>query len=139
MEQNAIFVTTLINATLQTVWAKWTNPTDIMNWNNASDDWHTPKAENDLQVGGRFTFTMAAKDGSFIFDFVGTYTKIIENELIEYTLEDNRKVSISFYVENGNTKITEIFEPEQTNPLDMQQAGWQAILDNFRKYSENSI
>jgi len=66
LEQNAIFVTTLINATLQTVWAKWTNPTDIMNWNNASDDWHTPKAENDLQVGGRFTFTMAAKDGSFM-------------------------------------------------------------------------
>lgn len=138
MQTNAITITALIYAPLSLVWEKWTNPADVMNWNNASDDWHTPKAENDLRIGGKFTYTMAAKDGSFSFDFSGTYTNVVENELIEYVLEDQREISVSFAEENGMTKVTEIFDPELLNPLEMQQAGWQAILDNFKKYVESS-
>lgn len=138
MQANAITITALIDAPLSSVWEKWTNPADVMHWNNASDDWHTPKAENDLRIGGKFTYTMAAKDGSFSFEFSGTYTKVVESELIEYVLEDQREISISFAEENGMIRVTEIFDPEQMNPLDMQQAGWQAILNNFKKYVENS-
>lgn len=138
MKQNAITITALIDAPMNTVWEKWTNPADVMNWNNASDDWHTPKAENDLRIGGKFSYTMAAKDGSFSFDFGGTYTDLIEHKLIEYALGDEREISISFVEENGMIIVTEKFDPEQTNPLEMQQAGWQAILNNFKKYVESS-
>lgn len=138
MKQNAITITALIDAPMNTVWEKWTNPADVMNWNNASDDWHTPKAENDLRIGGKFSYTMAAKDGSFSFDFGGTYTDLIEHKLIEYALGDEREISISFVEENGMIRVTEKFDPEQTNPLEMQQAGWQAILNNFKKYVESS-
>lgn len=138
MQANAITITALIDSPLSSVWEKWTNPTDVIHWNNASDDWFTPKAENDLRIGGKFTYTMAAKDGSFSFDFSGIYTNVVESELIEYVLEDQREISVRFAEENGMIRVTEIFDPEQMNPLDMQQAGWQAILDNFKKYVENS-
>lgn len=131
-----ITVKTLVNLPIEKVWTFWTEPQHITQWNAASDDWHTPKAENDLTVGGRFVSRMEAKDGSFGFDFGGTYTKIETHRLIEYSIDDNRKVSVKFVQEGSTTQITEDFEAENQNPVEMQQAGWQAIMDNFRKYAE---
>lgn len=132
-----ITVETVVNAPIGTVWKNWTNPEDIVNWNNASDDWHTTRAENDLKAGGKFLSRMQAKDGSVGFDFSGTYDTVKSNELIEYTADDNRKVKIQFYNDNDKTKIIEIFEAENENPIAMQQSGWQSILDNFKKYAES--
>jgi len=129
-------VTATINAPLANVWEKWTTPADIMQWNFASDDRECPAAENNLVIAGTFKARMAAKDGSAAFDFEGIYTDIIENSLIAYKLEDDRKVSITFAENNGQTVVTETFDPENENPLEMQQAGRQAILDNFKKYVE---
>lgn len=131
-----ITVATSINASIDSVWAHWNTPDHITKWYNASDDWHTPRATNDLKVGGKFLFRMEAKDGSFGFDFIGVYTSVIENKSIEYTIADGRKVSIHFSENSGITTVTEIFEPENENSLELQQAGWQAILDNFKKYVE---
>jgi len=133
-----ITVQTAVNAPLDKVWKRWTSPEDIVNWNAASETWHTPRAVNDLQKGGRFTCRMEAKDGSFGFDFGGVYTNIITNRLIEYTLGDDRKVSITFDVHGKEIKITETFEAEDTNPIEMQRGGWQAILDNFKRYVEEN-
>lgn len=110
----------------------------IKKWNHASDDWHTTFAENDLRVGGTFSSRMEAKDGSFGFDFGGTYDEVETNRLIAYTLDDNRKVKIIFEVIGNKTKITEVFDAENENPIEMQKGGWQAILDNFKKYTENN-
>ncbi len=131
-----ITVQTLIDAPIEKVWKNWTNPEDIVKWNNASDDWHTTKAENDLKSGGKFLSRMEAKDGSMGFDFWGIYDTIKTNQLIEYTMGDSRKAKILFATENGKTKIVETFEAENENPVEMQKGGWQAILDNFKKYSE---
>ncbi|MGG9962764.1 SRPBCC family protein [Ferruginibacter sp. SUN106] len=125
-----------INAPVQKVWAYWTTPKDIIQWNAASDDWHTTKAENDLRVGGSFSSRMEAKDGSFGFDFGGVYDVVTTNEYIEYTLGDGRKVKINFTPAGDTTRIVSNFEAESQNPLEMQQGGWQAILDNFKKYTE---
>lgn len=136
MSHTPITVQVDINSSLQNVWEKWTNPNDIMQWNNASDDWHTPRAENNLHEDGTFSYTMAAKDGSFSFDFGGVYNKVIPFERLEYTIGDGRKVSVEFQSHNGVTTVTEVFEPEETNPIEMQQQGWQAILNNFKKHAE---
>lgn len=136
--QNAkVTVEAVVQAPLEKVWQYWTEPEHIKKWNSASEEWHTPIAENDLAVGGKFLSRMEAKDGSFGFDFAGTYDEIKLHEVIAYTLGDDRKVSISFGAQEGGTKIVETFDAESTNPVDMQQAGWQAILDNFKKYAEN--
>jgi len=139
MKAACIIIETSINATIETVWQQFTNPFDIMNWNNASYDWHTPKATNNLQIGGKFCYTMAAKDDSFSFDFWGVYTSIHIHQHIAYTLGDDRKVTIEFKEDNGAVLVTETFEPENQNPLEMQQQGWQAILNNFKKYVEEGI
>ncbi len=131
-----ITVETTINAPIEKVWKTWTTPEDIMQWNNASDDWHTPKAENDLSVGGKFSYIMAAKDGSFSFDFNGIYSEVKTNELISYAIEDGRKVKITFVSKDNQTIVTESFEAEETNPVELQKNGWQAILDNFKKHTE---
>lgn len=131
-----ITVKAIINAPIEKVWQYWTTPEHITQWNNASDDWHTPRAENDLQIGGKFTTRMEAKDGSFGFDFGGVYDDVKTNELISYTLGDGRIVSILFSGNENETTVTETFEIEEENPADMQRAGWQAILDNFKKYTE---
>jgi uncharacterized protein YndB with AHSA1/START domain len=136
MEKTIISVETTIHAPIEKVWKFWTSPEHITQWNNASDEWHTPRAENDLRIGGKFLSRMEAKDGSMGFDFYGIYDAIKTNELIEYTLGDERKVSISFVTENGITKITETFEAETVNAVELQKNGWQEILDNFKKYSE---
>lgn len=132
-----ITVSTTINAPVEQVWEKWTQPEDIKQWCAASDDWHAPHAENDVRNGGKFKTVMAAKDGSFSFDFEGVYDHIDLHKQMDYTLLDNRKVSISFDGKDSTTTVTETFEAEDTNPIEMQQAGWQAILDNFRKYAES--
>lgn len=134
-----ITVTTLVEAAIEHVWECWTNPDHIMEWNHASDDWHCPAATNDLTVGGTFSSTMSANDGSASFDFEGTYTDIVEYERIEYSLADDRHISVTFEEEDGKIRVTEVFDAEGENPVEMQQAGWQAILDNFRDYTEASI
>jgi len=125
-----------IQAPVEKVWLYWTSPEHITKWCFASDDWHTPTAENDLRVGGKFSSRMEAKDGSFGFDFGGTYDDVKIHKLIEYTIGDGRKVSVQFAGNGNNTKVVEKFEAEDTNPVEMQQGGWQAILDNFKKYVE---
>lgn len=136
MNRTRIRVETTVNAPVSKVWQYWNEPQHIMNWAQASDDWHAPAASNDLRVGGQFSTTMAAKDGSFSFDFGGVYTTVEENKTIAYTLGDGRKVKVDFTAEGGKTHVVEIFEAEDTHSVEMQQAGWQAILDNFRKYTE---
>lgn len=131
-----ITVTTTVNATVEKVWDFFTTPEHIKKWNNASPDWHTPAAENDLQLGGKFVYTMAAKDGSFSFDFWGIYTTIVPFKEIAYTLGDERKVNVKFEQTEEGTLITESFEPETQNTLELQQMGWQAILNNFKSYVE---
>jgi uncharacterized protein YndB with AHSA1/START domain len=106
-------------------------------WNSASPDWHTPRAENDLRTGGKFSSRMEAKDGSFGFDFGGVYDEVRVHEYIAYTMEDGRTVVIDFAGNGNTTKIAETFDAEGTNPAEMQRAGWQAILDNFKKYAES--
>jgi len=127
-----ITVQCTVKAPIAHVWDCWTKPEHITRWNHASDDWHCPAASNDLRVGGSFIATMAAKDGSMSFDFTGTYDEIIEHKRIAYHMPDNRKVEITFQ-SNG---VTETFDPENENTLELQQTGWQAILDNFKKYAE---
>jgi uncharacterized protein YndB with AHSA1/START domain len=131
-----ITITTTINATLDKVWNFWNNPKHITNWYFASSDWHCPKAENDLQVGKSFNIRMEAKDGSFGFDFEGEYTKITEFQLIEYILADSRTVITTFEKNQNTIVVTQQFDPENENSLELQQNGWQAILDNFKKHTE---
>jgi len=134
--KNIITVQTIINAPLEIVWKKWTTPGDIIHWDYASDDWHTPRAENNLRAGGKFLYRMEAKDGSFGFDFAGVYETVQINALIEYTIADGRKVKIEFIQKNNATSIVETFEVEDTHPIEHQRVGWQSILDNFKKYTE---
>ncbi|WP_184542194.1 SRPBCC family protein [Mucilaginibacter sp. FT3.2] len=135
----AITVTATINAPVTKVWEFWSKPEHITKWCNASDDWHVPYADNDLRVDGKFKTTMAAKDGSFSFDFGGIYTDVQENSLIAYGIEDGRHVKIEFTEHDGATTVTETFDPETTNPIEMQRGGWQAILDNLKKYTEANV
>ena len=135
-----ITVETTVNAPIDRVWEYWNEPEHITKWAFASDDWHCPAAENDLRKGGSFSSTMAAKDGSFSFDFGGVYDDIEVDEYIAYTIGDGRKVTVKFSSEDGKTThIVETFEAEGTNPVEMQQAGWQAILNNFKKYTEGKV
>jgi uncharacterized protein YndB with AHSA1/START domain len=133
-----VTVETMINAPLEKVWESWTGPDHIVKWCFASDDWEAPHAENDVRTGGKFKTVMAAKDKSTSFDFGGTYTKVKEFELIEYDMGDGRHVKIEFAKLPEGVKVTETFDIEAVNSKEMQRAGWQAILDNFKKYTEGS-
>ncbi|HEY5563765.1 MAG TPA: SRPBCC family protein [Clostridiaceae bacterium] len=135
-DNSTITVETIVNANVGIVWRYWTEPEHITKWNNASDDWHTPFSENDLRAGGKFLSRMEAKDGSFGFDFSGIYDEVKFDELISYTIPDGRKVIITFISQEKETKIIETFELENTNSIEVQQRGWQAILDNFKRYTE---
>mgnify|MGYP000853871665 CR=1 FL=1 len=137
-QKETIIVQNTVDATIEKVWDYWTKPEHITQWNNASDDWHTPQAENDLRTGGSFNYTMAAKDGSFSFDFGGTYNVVTQHSYIEFTIGDGRKVKINFENNGNSTTVSESFEAENVNPIEMQRSGWQAILDNFKKYTENN-
>jgi uncharacterized protein YndB with AHSA1/START domain len=132
-----ITVESTVNAPIEKVWKFWNAPEHITKWSYASDDWHTPTAKNDLKVGGKFTSRMEAKDGSAGFDFEGTYDEVKPNQKISYTMGDNRKVSVSFSSQGNSTKVSETFDPESQNSIEMQRGGWQAILDNFKKYAES--
>jgi uncharacterized protein YndB with AHSA1/START domain len=132
-----ITIEAVINAPIEKVWQCWTAPEHIMQWNNASPDWHTPKAENDLRTGGKFSARMEAKDGSAGFDFGGVYDEVKEHEVIAYTMGDDRKVKVIFTKNSDTaTKVVETFDAESENSLELQRNGWQAILDNFKKHVE---
>ena len=138
-DKTSVTVKTTIDAPAKKVWEFWTEPEHIMHWYHASEDWHVPYAENDLRTDGKFKTTMAAKDGSFGFDFEGVYTNIQTYKLIEYTLGDGREVNISFDSDDNMTLITQTFDAENVNPVELQRNGWQAILDNFKQYTESAV
>ncbi|MEI6060547.1 MAG: SRPBCC domain-containing protein [Bacteroidota bacterium] len=133
-----ITVESVIEAKLDLVWKCWTTPADIVNWNQASDDWHTTRAEVDLQKGGKFLSRMEAKDGSFGFDFEGVYVEVKQPEFISCLLGDGRKMTVTFFGKGERTQVIESFQAESTNPVELQKFGWQAILDNFKKYTEQN-
>lgn len=130
-----IVVEKTVRAPLADVWRAYTTPADIMAWNAASDDWHTTAATVDLRVGGAFSSRMEARDGSFGFDFAGTYTRVEPETLIEYEF-GGRAAGVEFIEENGSVTVRVRFDPETENPAEMQQQGWQAILDNFARHVE---
>jgi uncharacterized protein YndB with AHSA1/START domain len=132
-----ITVETLVRAPLATVWDAWNSPSDIKQWNSPSDDWHTTRSDVDLREGGRFLSRMEAKDGSAGFDFEGTYTRVVPKEAIEYRMSDGREVRVEFLERPDGTIVRNTFDPESENPADMQQAGWQAISDNFGRHVES--
>ena len=133
-----IRVETTIAKDVKQVWQAFTNPDHIMNWNFASEDWHCPAAKSDFVQGGQFAYTMAAKDGSFSFILPGTFDEIVEYKSIKYHLDDGRNVIVRFEDQNGTTHVVEDFEPESMNAHELQQAGWQAILTNFKTYVESN-
>jgi uncharacterized protein YndB with AHSA1/START domain len=142
---NTITVSVIINSKVSKVWECFTNPKHIMGWNNASKDWECPKATNDLRVGGRFCYNMAAKDKTMSFDYSGVYHNVETNKLINFTLcevgsspmDSDRRVKVEFKEEGENTIVTETFDPENENSEELQKRGWQAILNNFKVYTEN--
>lgn len=138
MNTTAITVETIVKAPIAKVWEGWNNPERIVKWAFASNDWEAPKAENDLREGGKFTTTMAAKDKSESFDFAGVYTAVKEHELIEYDMDDGRHVKVEFTELPEGVKVRETFDPEHENSEEVQKSGWQAILDNFKKYVESA-
>ena len=136
LEKTVLTVAATINAPIEKVWKCWTTPEDIMQWNQASPDWHCPASVVDLKIGGKFSATMAAKDGSFAFDFWGTYDDILENELLMVTMGDGRKWKTTFASNGDVTEVVESFEAESENTIELQQGGWQAILNSFKAHTE---
>ncbi len=133
-----ITVAATINAPIERVWNAYTTPEDIMQWNAASDDWHTPAATVDLRTGGRFCSRMEAKDGSMGFDFEGTYRNIVKHKLIEYEFGDRTaRVEFTENAEGVNVRVT--FESESTHTIEQQEQGWQAILNNFKRHVESGV
>ncbi len=131
-------VSVTANVPVEKAWKHFTSPDAIVQWYHASEDWHAPKALNDLTIGGIFFTRMESKDGSMGFDFTGTYTAIEMHKLIAFLLPDGRKVSVTFSEEGSATTIIETFDAETLNPVDLQRAGWQSILDNFKHFTENN-
>lgn len=138
MEKKIITVENTINAPVEKVWDCWTKPEHITKWNFASDDWHSPRATNDLREGGKLSARMEAKDGSMGFDFEAVYDVVRQNDFLAYTMGDGRKVTVSFTPSNGSTRVSESFEMEDMHSEELQRGGWQAILDNFKKYTEGA-
>lgn len=134
----SITVQATIDAPIEKVWSFWTDPAHITKWNHASEEWHSPYAENDLKVGGKFLCRMEAKDGSAGFDFWGIYDAITPHEVLSYTLGDNRKVKILFSARGHQTHVLETFEAEDVHAVELQKEGWQAILNAFKKYVEQT-
>ena len=135
---NKITVSTIVGSSIEKVWECWSSPEHIINWNFASDDWACPNALNDFRQNGEFNWRMEAKDGSMGFDFTGRYVEIIDHELIRYTMSDGREVTIEFVRDGNEVTVRESFEAEGTNSDEMQRAGWQAILNNFKSYVESN-
>lgn len=137
MNNTSITVEVLVHADLPGTWEKFTSAAQVMHWNFASPDWHCPKASNSLKPGGKFSYTMAARDGSESFDFEGVFDVIEPMRKIVYTIADGRKVEVSFEEKQNGVLVRERFEAENLNPIDLQKAGWQAILDNFKLHAES--
>ncbi len=137
MNKQTITIDTIVQAPIEKVWQCWSEPEHITKWCHASDDWEAPHAESDLRVGGRFMTRMQAKDGSEGFDFNGRYTDVRDQELVAYDIEGGRHVVITFTEMPEGVKVTETFDPEDINSADLQRSGWQAILDNFKTYTES--
>ncbi len=138
-QKTTITVETIVESPIEQTWEFWTEPEHIVNWSFASDDWEVPHAETDVRVGGKFKTVMAAKDKSTSFDFTGVYTSVKIPELLEYDMDDDRHVKVKFTKVPQGVRVVETFEPEKTNPEVTQKSGWQAILDNFKKYVEGTI
>lgn len=136
MEQTKITVEAIIHADVKKIWDYWTKPEHITKWNFAADDWQCPKAENDLRVGGKYSARMEAKDGSFGFDFEAIYDEVVVQQKITYTMLDGRRASTTFKNIDGGTNVVTVFDAENLNSIELQQQGWQAILNNFKKYVE---
>ena len=137
MKHSKITVQATINAPAKKVWDYYTNPEHIVNWNFADASWHCPSATNNMEVGGTYKARMEAKDGSFGFYFEAVYTAIEEGKHFTYEF-GGRAADITFIEQPNATEVTVVFDPEETNPVEMQQAGWQAILNNFKQYAENN-
>lgn len=133
-----ITIEATVAAPKEKVWACYTEPAHVTQWNHASDDWHCPSATNDLRVGGTFVSRMEARDGSVGFDFTGIYDEVAPLSLIRYHMSDGRKVATRFEEKDGATHVVVTFDPESENPIEMQRGGWQAILNNFKKYTETN-
>jgi len=133
-----IAIETLVKANLSSLWAAWSNPEDIKQWNAPSDDWHTTRSTVDLREGGKFLSRMEAKDGSAGFDFEGTYTRIVPHKLIEYRMSDGREARVEFVERADGVLVKTVFDAETENSPEMQRAGWQAIQDNFGRHVERA-
>jgi uncharacterized protein YndB with AHSA1/START domain len=138
MERNKITIKSTIETDIITLWHAYTEPNQIVQWNFASDDWQCPWAESDLKVGGKYTARMEARDGSYGFNFQATYTEIRPYERIVYVMDDGRVVSTTFLEANGVPTITTVFDAETQNPVEMQRKGWQSILENLKRYIQNT-
>lgn len=137
--QEKITVKIIIDKPVDKVWQAFTQPEHITGWNFANNDWHCPLAENDLRSGGKFNYRMEAKDGSVGFDLNGIFNEVVSTEKIVYTIGDGRQITVLFSEQNGQTTVEETFDAEMQNPVEMQRQGWQAILDNFKKYAESNL
>ncbi|RBL89869.1 SRPBCC family protein [Chitinophaga flava] len=131
-----VTVTAVINADVKKVWDYYTQPEHITGWNFADPSWHCPSATNDMRVGGKYAARMEAKDGSFGFDFEATYNEVVDGEKLSYIMPDSRQATVAFHKTGNQTEVAVSFDPETENPVEMQKHGWQAILDNFKKYTE---
>lgn len=129
-----ITIETIVAATPEEAWAAYNSPEAITQWNQASEDWHCPSASVDLRAGGRYVARMEAKDGSFGFDFGGTYEEVNEPHALALVMDEGRRMRTTFAAEGSGTRVTTIFDPEAMNPLDMQRDGWQSILDSYARY-----
>lgn len=136
MSNSQIRIEATVSGDLAKVWTYWTEPTHITKWNFATPEWHCPKATNDLKAGGKYSARMEAKDGSFGFDFEAIYDEVIHHRKLVYTMEDGRKVITNFESQGGHTNVITVFDAETRNPVEMQKDGWQAILNNFKMYTE---
>jgi len=137
MSKQKITIQATITADKKLVWESYTNPKHIIHWNFASDDWHCPSASNDLRVGGTYKARMEAKDGSFGFDFEAIYTKVSEGESFTYVLSDEREINVRFTELENKTEVVIIFDAETENSIELQKNGWQAILNNFKLYTQS--
>jgi uncharacterized protein YndB with AHSA1/START domain len=137
-EKTRITVQTTVNAPIEKAWQYWVSPEHIVKWNQASEDWHTPWAKNDVKPGGKFLFRMESKDGIMGFDFGGEYNEVKEHKTISYTMGDDRRVEVNFDTDGNTTTIVETFEAENSHSIEMQKQGWQSIMDNYKRYVEEN-
>ncbi len=136
MKQDKIIIQAIVSADIKKVWDYYTRPEHITKWNFASEDWQCPHATNDMRVGGKYIARMEAKDGSFGFDFEAVYDEIVDGESFSYTMPDGREVNVNFKAADDKTEVSISFDAEAENSIELQRQGWQAILDNFKKYTE---